>query len=254
MSAHATTSRLLRRFLDANTRLSARVDRRKDAELYARYDAEVAAVIEQLPAGALVVDLGGGRECSFASHLSTNGVRVVAVDVSADELARNTSVDETRVGDAARHLPFHDAEVDLLVSRTLLEHVDGVDAAAKNIARVLRPGGRTLHLVPGRYALFAVIARVVPFDVAKKLLHLLVPSARGVVEFEVFYDRTYPQALERVFTEAGFREVEAECTWDQAGYFHAIFPAFLLVLLYQRVVGMLRIRALASYMIVRAIR
>jgi hypothetical protein len=104
------------------------------------------------------------------------------------------------------------------------------------------------------YALFAVVARIVPFDLAKRLLHTAIPESRGVVEFDVFYDHGHPQDLKRVFSSAGFREVEVECTWDQTAYFHAFFPAFLLVLLYQRLAELCRIRILASYAIVRATR
>ncbi|MGI9100205.1 MAG: class I SAM-dependent methyltransferase [Solirubrobacteraceae bacterium] len=246
---------LLRRFLDANSRLSARLDQRKDAELYARYDAHVAAAIRALPAGAIVVDLGGGRHCSFAQHIRpAQNVRVVAVDISPAELAANTTVHETRVADVSEGLPFADAEVDLLVSRTVLEHVDGVEATVNHIARVLRPGGTTLHLLPCRYALFAIVARTVPFPLAKRILHLLIPSARGVVEFDVFYDHAHPRSLERIFVAAGFRQVDIECTWDQADYFHPVFPIFLLVLLYQRVAEVLGIRSLAAYAMVRAVR
>ncbi len=93
-----------------------------------------------------------------------------------------------------------------------------------------------------------------PFDLAKRILHTILPESRGVVEFDVHYDQGHPRALERVFTNAGFREVTVECTWDQAAYFHAFFPAFLLVLLYQRIAEVLRLRFLASYAIVRATR
>jgi ubiquinone/menaquinone biosynthesis C-methylase UbiE len=246
---------LLRRFLDANSRVSARFDQRKDLQLFARYDADVALAIRELPAGALVVDLGGGRECSFAQHVSPEqDVRIIAVDISEEELAANTSVDETRLADVAVELPFADGEVDLLVSRTLLEHVDGIEAAANNIARVLRPGAQTFHLVPGRYALFAIVARSVRFDLAKRILHLLHPSARGVVEFDVVYDHTDPRGLARVFRAAGFREVETDCTWDQSDYAAPIFPAFLIVMLYQRLAELFRLRTLASYVILRAVR
>jgi SAM-dependent methyltransferase len=247
---------LLRSFLDASSRLSARFDRRrKDVQLYARYEADVLAAVRALPDGALVVDLGGGRECSFARQIRpSQDVRIVAVDISPAELAANTSVRETRVADVTKALPFVDGEVDLLVSRTLLEHVDGLEPAVQNIARVLRPGAQTIHLLPCRYALFAIVARVVPFPVAKRLLHLFLPSTRGVVEFDVFYDKTYPKGIEGAFVRAGFRDVEIECTWDQAEYFHAIFPLFVLVFLYQRLVESLGIRTLAAYVIVRAVR
>ena len=246
---------LVRRFLDANRRLSARMDRREDAALYARYDDEVAHALSVLPPGALVVDVGGGRTCSFADRIPDDAdVTIVAVDISAEELAANQTADETRVADVSRHIPFGDAEVDLLVSRTVLEHVPDVETAAREMARVLRPASVTLHLLPCRYALFAVIARVVPFGLAKRALHTLIPESRGVVEFDVHYDHGHPRELERVFSIAGFREVHVEHTWDQTAYFHAFFPAFLLVWLYQRMAKLFRLRILASYAIVRATR
>jgi SAM-dependent methyltransferase len=246
---------LAHRFLQANRRLSTRFDRRQDHALYARYDEQVAQALIRLPAGAVVADVGGGRECSFADRVpGDHQLQIIAVDVSPDELAINTTATETRAGDVSRHIPFADCEVDLLVSRTLLEHVADVRGAANEMKRVLKFGAETVHLLPCRYALFAVIARVVPFDLAKRALHIMIPESRGVVEFEVYYDCGHPAALERVFKDAGFSEVQIECTWDQAGYFHAFFPAFLLVLLYQRVAEACRIRLLASYAIVRAVR
>ncbi len=122
------------------------------------------------------------------------------------------------------------------------------------MARVLKPGAHTLHLLPCRYALFAVIARIVPFHLAKRVLHTVIPESRGVVEFDVFYDHGDPRSLQRIFSDAGFCQVDVECTWDQASYFHAFFPLFVLILLYQRLAAACRIRVLASYVIVRAVR
>ena len=41
----------------------------------------------------------------------------------------------------ARALPFADCSFDLVASTALLEHVDGVDGAVREMARVTRPGG-----------------------------------------------------------------------------------------------------------------
>ncbi|CAN5588694.1 hypothetical protein BH20ACT17_BH20ACT17_11510 [soil metagenome] len=208
-----------------------------------------------LEPGSTVVDVGGGRTCSFADELNDlKRVHVVAVDVSPDELAANTIADATYVADVADQLPFADAETDLVVSRTVLEHVENVERAAHEMQRVLRPGGKSIHLLPCRYALFALVARVLPFWLAKSVLHRLFPDSRGVVEFDVYYDRCHPAAIERLFREAGFQDVQVECTWDQAAYFQAFFPVFLLVLIYQRLTEALQLRVLASYLIVRAQR
>lgn len=246
---------LLQRFMKANRRFSARFDRREDAALYARYDDDVGQALCALPDQGIVVDVGGGRTCSFADRLPANhALTVVAVDVSAEELAANNTVDRTFVADVSKDLPFADGEVDLLVSRTLLEHVPDVDSAARAMARVLKPGGQTIHLLPCRYALFAIVARVIPFRLAKRILHTVIPESAGVVEFDVFYDRGHPRALEQAFSTAGFSQVTVECTWDQTDYFQSFFPAFLLVLLYQRLAAACRLRVLASYAIVRAVR
>jgi len=141
-----------------------------------------------------------------------------------------------------------------VVSRTVLEHVENVERAAREMRRVLRPGGKSIHLLPCRYALFALVARLLPFWLARNVLHTLFPDSRGVVEFDVYYDRCHPAAIERLFREAGFQDVQVECTWDQAAYFHAFFPVFLLVLIYQRLTEALQLKVLASYLIVRAQR
>jgi hypothetical protein len=119
---------------------------------------------------------------------------------------------------------------------------------------VLRVGGRSIHLLPCRYALFAIAARLVPFSLAKCAVHRLLPESRGIVEFDVVYNKGHPAALERTFLGAGFSGVQVECTWDQSAYFHPFFPAFLVVLVYQRVMEALRLRRVASYVVIRAVR
>ncbi|MDP8907722.1 MAG: hypothetical protein M3N47_01100, partial [Chloroflexota bacterium] len=84
----------LRRFLQANRRLSARFDRRDDARLYGRYDTYVGQALSALPPGAVVADVGGGRRCSFAEALpDDHALAVVAIDVSPEELSANSTAD-----------------------------------------------------------------------------------------------------------------------------------------------------------------
>jgi SAM-dependent methyltransferase len=251
--------RLARRVAECNVALSGATERRlrlpSDKPLWHRFEREAGARIAALPDGATAVDLGGGRRCVYASVLGPEQcVRLVAVDISADELALNTEAHETRVADVADHLPFEDGSVDLIVSRMLLEHVDGVPAAARNMARVLRPGGVALHLLPARYALFAIAARMLPFKPLIGALHRVMPWTIDQVEFDVFYDHGHPAAMEGAFRRAGFQHVEIEVVWGQPGYFVWCYPLFLLHGLYAKLCQTLGVRGLASYMLVRATR
>lgn len=247
---------LVQRFARANQRVSKQVERmfaiESDKPLWRRFDADVHTVLAGLTAGATVIDVGGGRRCTFASSLPIERTfHLLSVDIAPEELALNEVADETRAGDI-RRLPVPDNSADLVVSRTLLEHVDGNDRAVREIMRVLKPGGTTTHLIPCRYALFAIAARILPFGPLLRLLHTVDPSTRGQVEFPVVYDRCVPSEMESLFWRAGAREVRISVTYSQNDYFTSFFPAFVVVCLYQAAVRRLSLRDAATYMIVTA--
>jgi ubiquinone/menaquinone biosynthesis C-methylase UbiE len=248
---------LLARFLAANRRISKRFMPRLEStdRFYAEYDELVLDAARELEPDSAIVDLGGGRQCPFATAVDrSRGIRIIAVDISREELDANRTVDETRLADVSLGLPFADGEVSLLVSRTLLEHVKGVSDAVGHIGRVTAAGGRTIHLVPCRNSVFAIAARLIPWRISKAALDRLVPSAKGVVEFEPFYDHCDPATLRRLFQEAGFSEVRVRCCWSQADYFQSLFAVFLLVWGYQALMRRLGAQRLAAYTIIDARR
>jgi SAM-dependent methyltransferase len=179
---------------------------------------------------------------------------VIAVDISPEELAMNTEASETCVADVSSELPFPPGSVDLIISRALLEHVKGVPSAVEQMAKVLKPGGVAVHLIPCRFSLFGVAARLMPFGPLLRLTHLVNPETRGQVEFPVVYDHCWPQALERAFLSAGFREAHCEITWACPGYFEAVFPLFVLHTIWEWTIRTFRVRSLAAYVVISASR
>ena len=250
---------VLRTVIDTNVRWSRATEQRlrlqTDKTLWGKFEREADTLLRELPDGAVVLDLGGGRRCVYAGSVQPRGrVKLIAVDRSPEELALNDDVSETRVADVAAGLPMPTGSVDVLLSRALLEHVADVPAAIEHMARVLKPGGVALHLVPCRYSLFGVIARLLPFGPLLRLLHVVMPWTRGQVEFPVHYDHCFPQALEAEFRRAGFCSVEASITWAAPGYFESVFPVFLLHAAYEWTIRRLRLRKLAAYTVIRATR
>ncbi|GAB3085519.1 class I SAM-dependent methyltransferase [Isoptericola nanjingensis] len=124
----------------------------RDADVYAQvrptYPRD--AVGWMLPAGARrVLDLaaGTGKLTEVVVDLAGAGTDVVAVDPSLPmlaELSARLPGVATRQG-AAEHLPLPDASVDAVLVAQAWHWFDA-DAAATEIARVLRPGG-TLGVV-----------------------------------------------------------------------------------------------------------
>jgi arsenite methyltransferase len=102
----------------------------------------------RLKPGERVIDIGCGPGflCeSMAVAVGPTG-RVVGIDISEDLIkfaaAQKThDAIEYRVGDATR-LPAEAAQFEVAVCTQVLEYIADVDAALREIARVLRPGGR----------------------------------------------------------------------------------------------------------------
>ena len=82
----------------------------------------------------------------------------------------------------------------------------------------------------------------------------MMPSTPGRGWLPVRRNRCFPQALEREFSTAGSSEVRSWVTPAQPGYIEAIYLLFLLHAGYQLVTRRLRIRRLAPFTVVRAVR
>jgi SAM-dependent methyltransferase len=104
----------------------------------------------RLPLRGRVVEVGAGTG-ELWSHVARPGARPVLTDVSPAMCARLRTVPDADVVrcDAAR-LPFADAAFDTLIANHVLYHLDDPDAALREFARVLRPGGRIAVAVNGR--------------------------------------------------------------------------------------------------------
>jgi arsenite methyltransferase len=103
-----------------------------------------------LQPGDTVLDLGAGLGLlTLAAHERIGDGWVIAVDPSVgalEELLRLAHESEANgimylVGDA-EVLPLPDAQVDVVVARSVLVHVGDTEPVVRELARVLRPGGR----------------------------------------------------------------------------------------------------------------
>jgi len=101
-----------------------------------------------------ILDLGCGTG-AMSARMARFG-SVVSADFSPLALGftRRRHLSRLCAADAMR-LPFRAASFDLVVALDILEHLSDDQAAAREIARVLRPGGRLVTTVPAYRALWS---------------------------------------------------------------------------------------------------
>lgn len=99
--------------------------------------------------GVRCVDVGCGTGNSYAVELHRSGVAYTGFDVSREAVAavRRAGMDAEVIADASQ-LPVPDLSVDLVLCIEVLEHLFAPADAAREILRVLRPGGRLIASTP----------------------------------------------------------------------------------------------------------
>ncbi len=244
---------VLRNFVRANRRICAAIERRlpqRRLDISLLYERTVGEKMRGLPASSIIVDAGGGRLCPYAEY-KPEGIRIIAVDVTDEDLLRNIEADEWRVADITTHLPFNDGEVAIVTSKHVLEHLPDAASFVDEAHRILRPDGLLVNLFPGRYAPFAVLSRLLPDGLKQRLVHGLHPETIGTHRFHTWYDRCYSSAFLRLLEEHGF-EVEREVvSYYQSHYFGFLVPLYLASVLWELVLMALHARdSAASFLFV----
>jgi 2-polyprenyl-6-hydroxyphenyl methylase/3-demethylubiquinone-9 3-methyltransferase len=195
----------------------------KQADPRPRYEQEWGTefwqfVDRDLKRGSYVLDVGSGRTPTVAPERRAPGTRYAGLDISAEELAAAPpgSYHETIVADVETPVPTLAARFDLIVSWQALEHVSDLLTAAQALCGYLKPGGALVACLSGRNAVFALANRMLPEQLAERLVAWTMRRPRETV-FPARYDRCDARGLRAAF--AGFEEVEVVPLWRAATYF-----------------------------------
>jgi SAM-dependent methyltransferase len=101
--------------------------------------------VAEVAGAARVLDLGCG-EGQISRRLAAAGSSVVGVDLTAGQVeeAVRRGGGPVYLRSSVTALPFADASFDAVLTCLVLEHVDALDDAIREAARVVVPGGRVL--------------------------------------------------------------------------------------------------------------
>ena len=142
-------------------------------------------------------------------------------------------------------LPFRDGVFHLIVSRSVIEHLEDPGAVFTELRRVLKPGGRLVFTTPNKHYYSSVVARMIPFSWKDYYLQRVF-GEEGYDHFPVFYRANTKSALQRVARVAGLR-VESVQALRHFPYYFLFSPLlFRLGMLYDWTITALRLDGLQS--------
>lgn len=161
-------------------------------------------------AGLDVLDVGCGQGIDLARYAAA-GARATGVDLTPRhvELARAHLAalglrGQVVEGDAEA-LPFEDKSFDQVSSNGVLHHTPDLDAALREVVRVLRPGGKATVIVYNRHSLHYWINQVLLEGILKHGL-FTERSMSGVLSHGVEHSSIEARPLVRVYGRRQLRE------------------------------------------------
>ena len=178
---------------------------------------------------SVLLDAGCGHDAPLLLKLAPYAARAIGVDVGP---SRPPGVEYVQADLADTGLPAK--SVDLVVSRSVVEHLQHPSEVFQELHRILKPGGRFVFLTPNRWDYASLAALAIPNDLHPTLVRRLT-GRKECDTFPTFYRANTPRAIRRIAGESGFHVDSIRYLNQYPEYFRKIPPLFLVGVAYERI-------------------
>jgi ubiquinone/menaquinone biosynthesis C-methylase UbiE len=179
-----------------------------------------------------LLDAGCGRTAPVLIKYRGKAKRLIGVDL----VDFPSPLDGVELFNAdLSSIPVADQSVDVVMSRSVMEHIVDPPRVYGEIARVLRPGGAFVFLTGNFWDYSAVIANLVP----NRFHPWIVRRTQGRAEIDVFptaYKTNTRSAVNRWSRRAGFDVVSYEYLGQYPTYFMFNSVLFLAATAYEKTI------------------
>ena len=185
--------------------------------------------------GARILEIGAGASNPTSRFLATLG-EVHGAD--PDSAVRGNDALATASVLSGPALPFEAASFDACVSNWVIEHLDDPLSHLREIARVLKPGGRYLARTPNRFHYVAIGAALTPHWVHRLVANRLRALPPGAAEpFPTRYRMNTAGSMRRLAREAGLVVDDLRMIEKEPSYGMVAAPLFLAGVAWERTVN-----------------
>jgi ubiquinone/menaquinone biosynthesis C-methylase UbiE len=192
-------------------------------------------ILQHVSAGMRLLDAGCGRYLEFSRELADT-VQVIGVDLE-QQLDTTNQRSPYAIRGNLEYLPFPSNYFDIVISRSVVEHLTDPPNVFREFHRVLKPGGRVILSTPNKWDYISVAARLTPYRWHRALVNKMM----GVPEDDVFptlYRANTLSKLGRELRSAGFEQQILTAVTHYPAYLMFSPVLFRIGMLYERLASL----------------
>ena len=201
------------------------------------------AICENLDSSRVLLDAGCGSDFPLLNQYAPKASMAIGMDLCSP-IAKPPAAIKFVMG-SLEALPLQSSSVDLIFSRSVIEHLKEPRRVFEQLHHVLRKGGKVVFTTPNKFYYSCVIASLTP-ERLKEYYFETVFGGGHYDYFPVYYRANTERTLRRLAKDTGFRLLRIEPIRHYPYYL--VFSPFLfrLGIAYDHLITALGLRGLQS--------
>jgi len=152
---------------------------------------------------SIVLDAGCGREAPVLRKLVGKCRMAIGMDISKFGKIKNDDQVYLCESDLT-NIAACEKSIDMVISRSVLEHVEDPIGVYREVHRVLKPGGTFIFLTPNKYDYASILATLIPNRFHSKIVKMT--EGRDEEDtFPTYYRCNTQQRIEHFAKSVGFK-------------------------------------------------
>jgi len=151
----------------------------------------------------VVVDVGCGRAAQVLKKIIGECKVAIGMDIGDFEGVDGRSGINFMRSDVI-NIGLKNNSVDLIISRSMFEHIKDPDKVYRELYRVLKPGGYVIFLTPNLYDYASLIAKTIPNRFHPKIVRITEGRSEGDT-FPTYFRSNTQRVIKNLSQNAGFK-------------------------------------------------
>ena len=181
-----------------------------------------------------ILDIGCGRHTEVLSSLSKNE-KMNFYGIDCVDFIGNNNKQIFLIQNDASNISFKNDSFDVIISRSVIEHLENPFIVFREINRVLKSKGKFIFLTPNLYDYASIISKIIP----NKFHNTIVRLTEGRDEddtFPAYYRANTYRSIKNVSEQTGFNILNFDYLGQYPSYFMFNPALFLIGTVYDKFV------------------